>query len=285
MKNEHLSDYRKNSISLEPYLSGSKHINTGNGERIASVIGGAALLYFGFQKFRFSNILMALTGAALFKRGLTGHCEINEAFGRNTAKQEGQPVIVKKSVTINRPRQEVWEKWRRLEQLPSFAKHINKVERLDEEGKQHRWEMEVPKLNRKIHWKSEIVRETPGERLLYLTYTGSDVGQAGEIIFRDAPQNRGTEMHVTIKYYPPVGAVGSSVAKLVNPIIEGVVHEDMSRFKKLLETGQIVTTEGQTSGRKEMQLTDRQGMQQDKNHTAMLPHPAPHKEVPVRKAD
>lgn len=253
MKQEHLSDFKKDSLPLEPYLTGSSHINTGTGERIASVVGGAALLYFGFKKFRFTNILMALTGAALFKRGVTGHCEINEAIDRNTASQEGQPVIVKTVVTIGRSRSEVYEQWRRLEELPRFTSHISLVQRLDEAGTRHHWEMEVPKLGRKIAWDTEIVGEKPQERILYRTYNGSDVGQAGEIVFRDAPQNRGTEMHVTIKYYPPVGALGSSIASMFNTFIKGLVHDDMRKFKQLLETGQVVTTEGQTSGRAPVQ--------------------------------
>lgn len=248
---ERLSDFRKDDLALEPFLSGSSHINTGTGERIASVVGGAALLYFGFRKLSLKNVLMSIGGLVLLKRGVSGHCEVNEFIGRNTATHEGSPVIVKRSITINKPREEVYAFWRKLENLPRFMKHITEVEQLDNEGKRYHWQMEAPKLGRKIDWEAEIVSEIPNERILYRTYNGSDVGQAGEVSFKDAPGGRGTEMHATIKYYPPEGAIGSAIARMLNTLIESVVHDDMRRFKHLMETGQILTTKGQSSGRKE----------------------------------
>lgn len=250
---DRVSDFRRDDLALEPYLTGSSHINTGTGERAVSVIGGAALLYFGFQRLSIKNVLMAITGFALLRRGITGHCEVNEAIGRNTAAHEGSPVLVKRSITINKPREEVYAFWRKLENLPRFMKHITEVDQLDDEGKRYHWQMEAPKLGKKVDWEAEIVDEIPNERILYRTYNGSDVGQAGEITFKDGPQGEGTEMQATIKYYPPQGAMGSAIAKMINALIENVVHEDMRRFKYLLETGQMPSGKGTSSGKNENQ--------------------------------
>jgi uncharacterized membrane protein len=77
---KHVTDFQRDDLALEPYLTGSSHINTGTGERIASVVGGAALLYFGFQRLSIKNVLMTLTGVMLLRRGISGHCELNEAM-------------------------------------------------------------------------------------------------------------------------------------------------------------------------------------------------------------
>ncbi|WP_224995695.1 YgaP-like transmembrane domain [Cesiribacter sp. SM1] len=249
IKANKLSDFTKDDLHLEPEITGSSHINVGTTERIVSVAAGAALLYLGFKKFSITNVLLGITGASFVHRGLTGHCGVNDMIGRNTASREGVPVVVKKSVTIGKPREEVYSYWRKLENLPNFMKHITHVEPLDAGGKRYHWQMEVPKLGNKFDWEAEIVEETANERILYRTYNGSDVSQSGEITFRDAPGGRGTELHATIKYYAPEGYVGGGVAKMLNPAIESVVHEDMRRFKHLMETGEIPTIEGQPSGR------------------------------------
>jgi uncharacterized membrane protein len=254
---ERVTDFQRDDLALEPYLTGSSHINTGTGERIASVIGGAALLYFGVQRLSLKHVLMTLTGVVLLRRGISGHCELNEAIGRNTARHEGSPVLVKRSITINKPRQEVYAFWRKLENLPRFMKHITEVDQLDTEGKRYHWQMEAPKWGKKVDWEAEIVDEIPNERILYRTYNGSDVGQAGEISFKDGPQGEGTEMQATIKYYPPQGSIGSAIAKMLNTLIENVVHEDMRRFKYLLETGQMPSGKGTSSGKNENQEKER----------------------------
>ncbi|EMR00981.1 SRPBCC family protein [Cesiribacter andamanensis] len=245
---DRVTDFRRDDLALEPYLSGSNHINTGTGERIASIVGGSALLYYGFQRLSIKRVLMSLAGLVLLKRGISGHCELNEAIGRNTAKHEGSPVLVKKSITINKPREEVYAFWRKLENLPRFMKHITEVDQLDAEGKRYHWQMEAPKLGKKIDWEAEIVDEIPNERILFRTYNGSDVGQAGEVTFKDGPQGQGTEMQATIKYYPPEGSIGSAIARMFNSLIENVVHEDMRRFKYLLETGQLPLGKGTPGG-------------------------------------
>jgi uncharacterized membrane protein len=65
----------------------------------------------------------------------------------------------------------------------------------------------------------------------------------GRVEFRDAPGGRGTELHATLVYEPPAGALGKLVAELfaVEPGMQA--KRDLRRLKMLLETGEIATTE------------------------------------------
>ncbi len=61
--------------------------------------------------------------------------------------------------------------------------------------------------------------------------------------FRDAPGGRGTEVHATLVYEPPAGALGKVVAALFQKEPGQQAKRDLRRLKMLLETGEIATTE------------------------------------------
>lgn len=66
-------------------------INVASQERINSVVGGAVLLLIGLRRRTTFGALMAITGGALIYRGVTGHCSVYAALGKNTAEGEGAP--------------------------------------------------------------------------------------------------------------------------------------------------------------------------------------------------
>jgi hypothetical protein len=62
--------------------------------------------------------------------------------------------------------------------------------------------------------------------------------------FRQAPGGRGTEVRIEIEYTPRAGALGAQLARLVGGDPAGQVREDLRRFKQLVETGEVVLSEG-----------------------------------------
>jgi len=59
-------------------------MNVGNGERIGSTIAGVALISRAVAKPTIGRIAMAVAGAALLQRGLTGHCSLYKALDIDT---------------------------------------------------------------------------------------------------------------------------------------------------------------------------------------------------------
>jgi uncharacterized membrane protein len=55
-------------------------------------------------------------------------------------------------------------------------------------------------------------------------------------------------VRVVIDYIPPAGVVGKWVATLFGKDPEKQIREDLHRFKSLMETGEVLTTEGQPRG-------------------------------------
>jgi uncharacterized membrane protein len=73
------------------------------------------------------------------------------------------------------------------------------------------------------------------------------IATAGSVNFDESP--RGTTVRVRFQYDPPAGKVGAAVARFLGEEPTVQVHEDLRRFKQLMETGEIPTIEGQASGR------------------------------------
>ena len=233
-------------------------VNVGQTERWASAIGGGALALYGVTRGSLGGIALALVGAALVQRGFTGHCNLYEAMGyssagdtglrnsENVSVPAGRGIKLEKSVTISRPPEELYRFWRNFENLPRFMNHLEAVH-VTGEGHSH-WVAKGP-AGKSVEWDAEIYNEKEGEMIAWRTLGDADVASAGSVHFEPAAGGRGTVVRVVLKYDPPGGKLGALVARLFGENPEQQITEDLGRFKQLMETGEIATTEGQPSGR------------------------------------
>lgn len=235
---------------VKPQASGSSRVNIGSTERLISAAGGALLTTIGARR---GSWLTATLGGYLMYRGASGFCPINSVIGRNTAEEkEGDKSFeISKSVTINKPRSEVYQYWRKLENLPNFMYHLESVTQID--SKRSHWVAKIAdnalaKAVGEIEWDAEIIEEAENDRLLWRSVPGASWDNAGEVRFVDAPGGRGTEVHTTIRYTPPAGDIGQVVAKVLNSSFKAMVKEDIRRFKRIMETGEIANNEGPRGG-------------------------------------
>jgi uncharacterized membrane protein len=224
-------------LSPLPPATGSSHINIGISERLVSTLGGAALAVWGLRSLNSaSGVTMFLGGAYLLARGVTGYCALNNLVGRNTNVKNTSALEVKTTMLINKPRSEVYAYWRKLENLPNFMEHLLEVKELDD--KKSEWSAEVPGGLGKVSWQAEILEDISGEVISWCSLPGSTIDNAGEVKFKDATGNRGTEVKATITYRLPAGQLGSLAGKLFNSKVEAMIREDLRRFKRILETGE-----------------------------------------------
>ncbi|QCR21220.1 YgaP-like transmembrane domain [Pontibacter sp. SGAir0037] len=229
--------------------------NIGTTGRVLSVLGGAALAYYGWSRKQ-SPLGKSLTtaGGYLVLRGASGFCPVNEALHIDTAHSKTEGFEVTSSVTILKPRQEVYQFWRKLENLPKFMQYLEDVRQTGH--RRSHWVAKVPKniISKEklstVEWDAEIDREEENSLIAWRSLPGSEIENSGEVRFTDAPANRGTVVQATIAYHPPAGAAGKLAAKLLNPAFKELVKQDLRRFKRLLEAGEIPTIIGQPSGRK-----------------------------------
>jgi uncharacterized membrane protein len=100
-----------------------------------------------------------------------------------------------------------------------------------------------------VEWDAEIHNEIENELIAWRSLENADINNAGSVTFRGVPEGRGTEMKVVLSYEPPLGLVGSGIARVFGEEPEQQLEDDLQRFKQLMETGEIPTTHGQSSGK------------------------------------
>lgn len=154
--------------------------------------------------------------------------------------------LIGRSVTINRPRDDIYAKWRDFTAFPQFMDNVRSVEKLDE--KRSKWTIEAP-AGAAVELVTEITADEPGRRIAWKSTEESSIATTGEVLFEDAAPGRGTIVRLVQSYTPPAGLIGKAVAKLFQREPNIQARRDLRRFKQLLETGEV-TTNASPSGRK-----------------------------------
>ena len=101
----------------------------------------------------------------------------------------------------------------------------------------------------RLEWDAEITDDRPHEMIAWRSVEGSDVEHSGVVRFEPAPGDRGTMVSVDMRYAPPGGTLGSAVAAWFGEDPPQSIKMDLRRFKQVMETGEVITTEGQPAGR------------------------------------
>ena len=167
---------------------------------------------------------------------LTNH-RLSGAAGDNVADESEE--LVERTVTINRPRHELYMFWRDFGNLALIMENIESVTEVNE--RRSHWVVRAP-AGTTLEWDSAIVEDIPDELISWQSEPGADITHSGRIDFRDAQGGRGTLVTATIAYDPPAGAVGKLVAKLFQREPKIQARRDLRRFKQFMETGEIATS-------------------------------------------
>jgi len=240
--------------------------NVAKGERIGSVLLGAALVGLGAQRRDRLGLLSALFGGYFIARGATGHCYVYDALGVSTGSADAvlapwhrddvtgraatvnarKAILVEHEVTIDRPREQLFAFWRDFENLPRFMDHLVSV-RVDSPTRSH-WVAKAP-AGRTVEWDAEIVNEVPNAIIAWKSIRDADVANAGAVNFSDAPDGRGTIVRVRLDYEPPVGRLGAMLAQFTDEEPDQQIREDLLELKRLMESGVIRAPTGRAEGR------------------------------------
>jgi uncharacterized membrane protein len=161
------------------------------------------------------------------------------------ASSESAPIHVKQAITVNRSPDEVYGAWHDFEQLPRFMTHLESVEATGQ--RTSRWRATAP-AGGTVEWDAEIVDDRPGELIAWRSLPGADIQNSGSVRFAPAPGDRGTEVVVELEYAPPGGEAGAAVAKLFGEEPATQLADDLRRFKQVVETGDIVRSDGSPGG-------------------------------------
>jgi uncharacterized membrane protein len=228
------------------------HINVGVTERNISLAVGSLLALVGLARRDLPGLLIAAFGGGVLYRGATGHCYTYQALGIDTAaegakQKDSKGLHVVHSCLVGKSPRELYERWRNLENLPNIMSHLQSVEEIDD--RRSHWIASAPAIaGGKIEWDAEIVEDRTNERIAWRSLPGSYVENQGSVQFVKMPGDRGTAVRVELAYHPPAGVLGKWVAKLFGEAPDQQIREDLRTFKRVMEIGEEITTEGQPHG-------------------------------------
>ena len=207
---------------------------------------GAVLIGSALRGSPLRKLVLGTVGAGLAYMSATGRNPLATAL-KIEQTPEGE-TLIRDAVTVGKPAGELYAIWRDLAGLPQLMKHLKSVEVLSE--KRSRWTVKAP-AGQEVSWEADLTAEEEGQRLAWQSILGSAIENSGEVLFRPAAGNRGTEVIVRLKYRPPGGSTGAVIARLFNEEPAQQLRDDLMRFKREQELGFYPTTKGQSSGRTE----------------------------------
>ncbi len=194
-------------------------------------MGGGALAVYGLTRRSAWGVPVAAAGGAL------------AYFGTNRSQNEHYNA--RTSVLVNARPEEAFRFWHNFEQLPLFMNHIDSVSSIGD-GR-YRWVALGP-MGMRIRWDAEITQDSEPRVIAWRSLPASEIETSGEVRFEEALGKRGTVVTADIRYRPPARAAGNIIAKLFGKHPHFLIEQDLRRFKALIETGEIPTTEGQSHG-------------------------------------
>ena len=114
---------------------------------------------------------------------LTNHRTADAASGSADESAD----LIGRTVTINRPRHELYAFWRDFGNLAQIMENVESVTEVDE--RRSHWVVRAP-AGQTVEWDSLIVEDIPDELISWQSAAGADVPNSGRIDFRDAPGRR-----------------------------------------------------------------------------------------------
>lgn len=205
-------------------MHGSRNLT--RADRLGYLVGGIALLLWALRRPSAAKTAGAGLGGWLLYQAWTGRNPIFKPLGIEVNPHPAQPevaetIVVEEAISISRPRAEVYEFWRRPENLPSLRESV-----------------------------VELLREDPSETIAWRALRDGRLVHFGSLAFRDAPGRRGTMIAARLEYVPSGGSLGTALAHIMGHSPQRLLAESLRRARQLLETGVISSTEGQPTGQR-----------------------------------
>jgi uncharacterized membrane protein len=218
-----------------------RSVSVADAENWLALGAGALLLLVGASRRSAVGACVAVSSAPLLYRGITGRWPdvFDDYFQPDSTKAAlggERGVHVRESVRLEVPIADVYRFWRRLDNLPRFMDHLDRVTELPD-GTSH-WVAAGP-AGLVVEWDAEIVNETDNALIAWRSLPGSDVTTAGSVRFDAVRAGRSTQVSVHLQYAPPAGKAGAFLASLFGREPSQTIREDLRSFRQLLEAGEI----------------------------------------------
>jgi uncharacterized membrane protein len=162
-----------------------------------------------------------------------------------------QGVRVRRTLTIERSPQDLYQFWRDVTRAPLYMDTIAQVTTTSE--RTSHWIMKGASGST-LEWDSTLTEDVPGQRIAWQTTGNSLMGHTGRVTFTPAPvlDKQGTIVTLEIDFQQSGGVLGTVMAsplgRAFGHLPEQQIRETLRHFKELMEAGEIPTIKGQPTG-------------------------------------
>ena len=202
--------------------------------RLLSSVGGSLLTLYGLTRRGVAKPVLSTAGLVLTARGVT-NMDTRSLLGLGMG-EDG--IKVQKAINVNVPIDEVYRFWRNFTNFALFMSHVKEISVTNDVST---WKVAGP-AGSSFEFQSYITQDIPNESIAWETLPDSQIHHAGFVRF-DENRDGSTRVTVQMTYLPPAGAVGHAVAQLFGVDPRHAMHEDLIRFKSLLEEGKTSSDE------------------------------------------
>jgi uncharacterized membrane protein len=234
------------TLGARPAAGSHLPVNVNSWERLGSLMLGGGLVLAGVLRGKARGLVMAALGGGLIYRSMTGHCYLYGALGIDTTTHKPTTAVPAQQgykfetrLAIRRPPEDLFRFWRKLENLPTIMEHLVSV--TPAEAGRSRWVAKGP-WGSTLEWDAEIYGERENELIAWRSLEGSQVDTAGSVHFERLPDDQGTLLRLSLKYNPPAGKLGATIASLFGQGLENDLRQDLQRFKQIMDAGQTPGT-------------------------------------------
>jgi uncharacterized membrane protein len=133
------------------------------------------------------------------------------------------------TIIVHAPASLVYRRWTQFERFPEFMSNVKSITKTGD--RTSHWVVKGP-LGKDIEFDAETTMLEENKRIGWNSRGQGDVTTSGQVTFTELGTDQ-TQIHVILKYEPPAGVVGDTVAKVFsNP--QAQLEEDLERFKNLI---------------------------------------------------
>jgi uncharacterized membrane protein len=132
------------------------------------------------------------------------------------------------SIEVQVPIQQAYNQWTQFEEFPKFMEGIQSVQQLD--ATHVRWVAEIRGESRE--WTTEITEQQADEKITWKTIDG-EVRNDGVVTFEKLGER---QTRVNLEMDVEGESATENMAGDLLGVVKGQVHDDLERFKQLIES-------------------------------------------------
>ena len=134
---------------------------------------------------------------------------------------------IQDSIEVQVPVQQAYNQWTQFEDFPKFMEGVQSVQQLDDTHVH--WVAEIRGETRE--WTTEITEQRPDEKVAWKTIDG-EVKNDGVVSFEQIARD---QTRVNVQMDVEGESTAENVAGDLLGVVESQVHDDLERFKQLIE--------------------------------------------------